>query len=85
VYVSDASAAHEDVACWSLADVEAGRAAGQFDGQFFGLAPDGVGSATVSAVGEAPLSTPVADNFFVFAIPSNGPPLTSPSVSFTDG
>jgi hypothetical protein len=83
IYVSGASAAHEDVACWSLADVLAGRAAGQFDGQFFGLAPDGVSTATLTSVGEPPLPTPVANNFFVFAIPSNGPPLTAPSVGFT--
>jgi hypothetical protein len=83
VYASDAGTAHEAVACWSLTQVLTGRAAGLFDGQFFGLAPDGAGTATVTSVGEPSLSTPVANNFFVLASPSSGPPLTNPSVSFT--
>jgi len=85
VYASDASAMHEHVACWSLGDVLAGRAAGLFDGELFGLAPDGMSTATLSAVGQPPLSAPVANNFFAFAISSSGAPLTSPSVSFTRG
>jgi hypothetical protein len=70
--------------CWSLGDVSAGRASQAFETQFFGLAPDGAASATLSSPGAAPLSAPVRDNFFDISLPQTaGPPPPHPSVTFT--
>jgi len=85
VYVSDAGATHEDVACWSLAQVVAGAAWGQFDGVFFGLAPDGPSTATLTSAGGEGGSAPIASNFFVLTLPPSNAPLIGPSVSFTSG
>ncbi|HEX4032949.1 MAG TPA: hypothetical protein VHX66_00760 [Solirubrobacteraceae bacterium] len=61
--------------CWSVADVNAGRASQAFESQFFGLAPDGATSATLSSPGAAPLSAPVRNNFFDISLSQTaGPP-----------
>ena len=84
VYASDPSAAHIGVRCWSLADVIAGRAAATFDGQFFGLAPDGATAATLSSAVGPTVSGPVSSNFFALPLPSStAPPAPNPSVRFT--
>ncbi len=84
VYASNLRLAHTGVGCWSLADVAAGRAAGTFDGQLFGLAPDGTTAATLGPATGATLSAPVTNNFFDIALPpSSAPPPPNASVSFT--
>jgi hypothetical protein len=71
-------------ACWSLSEVDAGTASVAFENQFFGLAPDGVTEATLASPGVAPLSAPVAGNFFEIALPrAGGPPPPHPTVTFT--
>jgi hypothetical protein len=84
LYVSDSSVGLTHVACWGLADVLAGKAAATFDGRFFGLAPDGAVTATLSSVAGPQLSAPVASNLFVMTLPpSSAPPVAEPSVSFS--
>ena len=86
LYVSNTSPLFTHVECWSLAEVIGGRAWAAFDGQFFGLAPDGVTVATLSSAAGPPLSAPVNDNFFALTLPaSTAPPAPNPSVSFTRG
>jgi hypothetical protein len=84
VYASDADDGHTGVRCWALADVIDGHAAATFEGQFFGLAPDGATTATLSTGVGPTISAPVSSNFFALALPSNSsPPPMNPSVSFT--
>jgi hypothetical protein len=83
VYASNLATAHTGVRCWSLADVLAGHAAATFDGEFFGLAPDGATAATLSSIGGASSSAPISNNFFALALPASAPPPLNPSVSFT--
>ncbi|HEY1774598.1 MAG TPA: hypothetical protein VGG41_00435 [Solirubrobacteraceae bacterium] len=85
VYVADASTTHEHAACWSLAEVLAGTAWAQFDGLFYGLAPDGDSAATLTSVGGTPISAPISSNLFVITLPPSNAPLLNPSVSFTGG
>ena len=84
VYATDPDVGHAGVRCWALADVLAGHAAATFAGEFFGLAPDGATTASVSSVGGATISAPVSNNFFALALLSSiAPPPPNPSVSFT--
>ena len=83
VYVSDASPAAEFVECWSLAQVEAADAAATFNGQLFGLAPDGVSSVRVDSQGSPSLSSPANGNFFSIALGAGVPPPVGSAVTFT--
>jgi hypothetical protein len=84
LYASEPNDGYIHVDCWALADVLAGSAAATFDGRFFGLAPDGAVTATLSSPGGAQLSAPVTNNLFVMTLPaSNAPPVAAPSVSFS--
>jgi hypothetical protein len=84
LYVSNTSPLFTHVACWSLAELIGGFAWAAFDGQFFGLVPDGVTAATLSSATGPPVSAPVSDNFFALTLPaSTAPPALNPSVSFT--
>ncbi|HLW94701.1 MAG TPA: hypothetical protein VKS25_04925, partial [Solirubrobacteraceae bacterium] len=69
--------------CWSLGDVYAGHAVLTYEEKFFGLAPDGESTATLSAPGSPPLSTSVSSNFFDVALPETGPPPLQPTVTFS--
>jgi hypothetical protein len=63
-------------ACWSTAQLLAGRAVSSADGHVFGLAPDGVRSVTISLGGAAAaVSAPVLGNFFDAPLPSTNAPV----------
>ena len=86
LYVSSTSPRFTSVECWSLAEVVGGLAWAVFDGQFFGLAPDGATAANLAAAAGPPLTAPVGDNFFALTLASSiAPPAPNPSVSFTRG
>lgn len=85
LYISDTSPMLADVACWSLAQVTGGRAWGLLDGQFYGLAPDGLTGVTVTAVGTPTASAPITNNLFVLTLSPSGAPIGTPSVRFTSG
>ena len=59
-------------ACWSTAQVLAGRAVSSAYGRAFGLAPDGVHSVSITVAGGGPpLSAPVVGNFFDAPLPAS--------------
>jgi hypothetical protein len=84
IYATDSSVGQTYVQCWSLSQITDGVAWAVLNGQLFGLAPDGVATATLSSGALPPQATSVAGNFFVFALPVSGaPPLPGTSLSFT--
>lgn len=83
LYVSDSSPVFTHVGCWSLAEVADGRAKATFNGQLFGLAPDGVSAVTLSSPTSPSLSASVSGNFFTLTLPPDVPPPLGYSLSFT--
>src|SRR5665213_1992640 len=83
LYLSDSSPVFTHVGCWSLAEVADGRAKATFNGQLFGLAPDGVSAVTLSSPTSPSLSASVSGNFFTLTLPPDVPPPLGYSLSFT--
>jgi hypothetical protein len=83
LYVADTSPVFTHVQCWSLANVLGGGANSTFNGQLFGLVPDGVSGVTVNSVAASPLSGRAADNFFAITLPAGSPPPLGYTLSFT--
>ncbi|MGH2851574.1 MAG: hypothetical protein ACRDLP_13265 [Solirubrobacteraceae bacterium] len=72
-----------DVVCYTLGQIESGRASTVLGTEVAGLAPDGVASVIVTVPGAAPLTTSVTRNFFAVTLPASVQPTAgSPTVTF---